>query len=1168
MLPDNPLAVQKQHHNISVARADRRQSHRRIIVRKSTRRTMTSITTHNTTHGHHDHDHLSLLLLALLVIISTTTISTYCPQLKVVEALTPHHNNNIRSSGGQNLFQFRFGLGFGLEVKESFGRGGRLSSSKLLSSTALNAQTSPVASASVSTISPAASTSISASQYESDLKRLSDEIYSQLSVVSSVKPMNKGKGKGKPGKKTNRNGNNSNTPTPSSINWQRVDHLTKAMTTLHLRGNNNNSNSNSDTTTTTSNDTIDNDETEMGFYHYYTQPTMQSSTILHDTIQHVINMSFHPYHSQRDHVNGWEGIKVGLQLMEWQASAATSATATATGAATTGNAGNTGSMIPHPLLPPHNEGVPRSVCLKGMKALNQLTKRRTSSSSSSNRNSRYSRRPAEVQPKNENGDANSANGAGTNGVNGSTTTTSTNGININTRIQIQRYDDEKQRKHQAIASYRILQRLCTGIGLAPTTTTTTTSSSSEIETQTEAQSNKGKKTKSGSTNKSNKSNKAKSQVGQVSQHTHTHTLDERDFNMVLNAFVNVRDMNMAHRVVALQKRCSTSTVSTGNSSTTSTSSSTMPTNADADADADANTIPTNTMPIASAIAPPLSTVTYSILCKGYGQMKDINGVMAVHEAAKLDPTSNILPTDDIILYNSFMDAYINCGPDYVHKAYDIFTSILRKHDEQMEMEMEGITRKVNGNSSASTTTTTTTSTPVAIPNLRTYNTMLKGFVQTEDYKRAMKLSERMKQYNVWDTVTTNTLVSVAVACRKFDVAESILSEHLHEGVITGAGTDGNKHHHHHRRRRHPHVEAYSGLIDGYAKAGNLQKALSTMKLMKQRHIAPNEYTYTSIIYALTKVNQIQKAKDLLHYMEHKDDNVYPSVVTYNAFLNGLLDCYTLKKSQWEKEKENGNVYHSDQDVEDYRQECNIAYDEAMTLFRDNMMSGGNSSSSSSSNSSSSSSSSSNMDYNRIVHPNAITIAALIDMAGISYPPRLEEAKTLFHTMEEYGYLSSSSSSSLSSSTTTTTSSSSTSSASSSSSSYLRASTALIRVCGIGKDVDGAMDIYQTIHTPDIIAFNALLNALCRNGKIKMAIEVLKENAMARNNNDKNKTNNKDSSSELQHQHFVETDVATYSILISSLLKIGTTGASRAAFKLYKEMKREWDIFPDTGLVDM
>ena len=79
-------------------------------------------------------------------------------------------------------------------------------------------------------------------------------------------------------------------------------------------------------------------------------------------------------------------------------------------------------------------------------------------------------------------------------------------------------------------------------------------------------------------------------------------------------------------------------------------------------------------------APPLTAITYSILLKGYGRLKDMNNVEMLLSHAK---ASEVEP--DLIMVNSLLDAYINCGE--WSKAKEVNT--LQGYDEYLALYPEG-----------------------------------------------------------------------------------------------------------------------------------------------------------------------------------------------------------------------------------------------------------------------------------------------------------------------------------------------------------------------------------------------------------------------------------------------------------------------------------------------
>lgn len=274
-------------------------------------------------------------------------------------------------------------------------------------------------------------------------------------------------------------------------------------------------------------------------------------------------------------------------------------------------------------------------------------------------------------------------------------------------------------------------------------------------------------------------------------------LDERDFSMVLNAFVCSGRMDMAHRVVALQERTES--------------------------------------------APPLSPVAYSIMIKGYGKLQDAKNIQMMLSHARRNGI-----TPDTIMYNSLIDAYINC--DLVEEAQKAFLAFTDRTGTNMES--------------------------MPTPNIRSYNTMLKGYARNGELRKALELSQSMDSVGLWNEVTTNTLVKAAVVAGQFEAAEDILAKFTMNEKGSG------------KTSQHSNMEAYTDLVDGYGKAKMLDKAIGIFKTMRQRGVEPNEYSYTCLISAMARNGKMEQANALLSTMESA--NVRPTTITYNAFISAAL----------------------------------------------------------------------------------------------------------------------------------------------------------------------------------------------------------------------------------------------------------------------------------------
>jgi len=468
----------------------------------------------------------------------------------------------------------------------------------------------------------------------------------------------------------------------------------------------------------------------------------------------------------------------------------------------------------------------------------------------------------------------------------------------------------------------------------------------------------------------------------------------------------------------------------------------------------------------TAHAPPLSAVAYSILLKAYGRWKDIKNVeMSILHAQR----NSVVP--DIVMANTVVDAYVNCGD--VEKALELFQIITEGSDARGDAYW-----------------------PLIRPNSRTFNTILKGMAEQGDVDEAMELSKIVQSKGLWDHVTTNTLVKAAVTAEEFEMAEDILSKHT---VSVSVATVNGRH------ANHPNIEAYTELVDGYAKAGQLDKALGIMQLMRKRGVEPNEYTYTCIVGALARSNKVRQARKMIEYALNLNIPRKKLTPIYNAFISGLLSNNMSDNIE-------GQVSHA----------ANVV--EALSMLQEMQ------------------------DLN--IRPNVVTVSVVIDGLGRCDPPRSDDAKDLVQHLEftlrpksRTGYSQPNVNSrgiSLSNE---------------------KIATALIRAYGRGNDVESAMESFRRIPVPDVVALNTLIDACCRCDQLKVALEVFgKYVSFERWNSDRPFIDNAEDVA-------IKPDVVTYTTLISSLLQLKSKAATKRAIAMYRDMKQTWMVYPDTILVD-
>jgi len=149
--------------------------------------------------------------------------------------------------------------------------------------------------------------------------------------------------------------------------------------------------------------------------------------------------------------------------------------------------------------------------------------------------------------------------------------------------------------------------------------------------------------------------------------------------------------------------------------------------------------------------------------------------------------------------------------------------------------------------------------------------------------------------------TTSRQTKAAVTAGDFDVAETLLANHTASpGAISQRRWRGGNHPELNdktrgqRRGDHPNVEAYTELLDGYAKDGDLESALGVMTRMQRRGVPPNEYTYTCMVGALARRDKVRQVQKMIGYaaasLPSAGEGRSTTVLTpkYNAFILGLL----------------------------------------------------------------------------------------------------------------------------------------------------------------------------------------------------------------------------------------------------------------------------------------
>jgi pentatricopeptide repeat protein len=203
------------------------------------------------------------------------------------------------------------------------------------------------------------------------------------------------------------------------------------------------------------------------------------------------------------------------------------------------------------------------------------------------------------------------------------------------------------------------------------------------------------------------------------------------------------------------------------------------------------------------------------------------------------------------------------------------------------------------------------------PNVRSYNTFLLALAKAGLYEEAETMLRQMQANNSTirpDRITYNTVLlsyftskDIEAASRASDLLQELIDSPdykpdatsfntvisawaLHEteygATKANALLDQMKDHH-----LEPDVYTYTSVIHAWAICGAAEKAWDLLQTMNDT-VAPNKVTYTVVLQALCKNRQPDAAQAVVDHMLEQgksDPTVRPDVVTFSALLDGWAD---------------------------------------------------------------------------------------------------------------------------------------------------------------------------------------------------------------------------------------------------------------------------------------
>jgi pentatricopeptide repeat protein len=305
-----------------------------------------------------------------------------------------------------------------------------------------------------------------------------------------------------------------------------------------------------------------------------------------------------------------------------------------------------------------------------------------------------------------------------------------------------------------------------------------------------------------------------------------------------------------------------------------------------------------------------SSITYTTLIRGFGNLKNFEGVMSIYEKVvgsklkmnevmfsclidacvkceKVEEAMNffqmMLKNPEMKvngpLYSLLIKAFTNCRK--FDKAYEVFglmnsnpqitpsiigfnamlESAIRCNNVKFFEIYEEITKRINGNFK---------------PDLITYSTYIKGLCKFNRVSKAFDVYNQLKKDHVFnlDEVLYNSLLHGLQKAKEYDRVLIVYRDMVQNNI-------------------RPSSVTYSILIKVYADQYEIEEALETFEKAKQS-LRPGLVLYTCIIQACIRCKKVKKVMQLHHEMNQK--GIECDEVLYNIIISGLTFNFHLREA--------------------------------------------------------------------------------------------------------------------------------------------------------------------------------------------------------------------------------------------------------------------------------
>ncbi|KAL3676741.1 hypothetical protein R1sor_026689 [Riccia sorocarpa] len=247
-------------------------------------------------------------------------------------------------------------------------------------------------------------------------------------------------------------------------------------------------------------------------------------------------------------------------------------------------------------------------------------------------------------------------------------------------------------------------------------------------------------------------------------------------------------------------------------------------------------------------------ITFNILIKLFakaGKADQLLNMIEQMEEHGIEP--------DVTTYNSLVSAYVNLGD--LEEAERIVYAM-------QQAVGAGAARMESGSDDLKLPTRFWSR--VAKPDVRTYTTLMNGYVKKGRIKDAVQLLITMRNGEDGKThpneVTYTTVIAACINLGMMDEANSLLLEMAEQKVPANLIT-------------------YNILLKGYCSSGQLSKAYDVMKKMKAAGIQPDVVSYNTLLHGCIQRDDNVVALEI--FREMRGAGIAPSEVSYTTLMNAF-----------------------------------------------------------------------------------------------------------------------------------------------------------------------------------------------------------------------------------------------------------------------------------------